>query len=359
MAAYYVFIVFALGAGAWALYHGMRQQLQVTVQRWGAVALVVLVLVVGFGSVMANLRPIQADMVYKAALSYEKESLPESLELFKHAIELAPNEDFYYFEIGRVYLLNAGAGQENAIAAIDAFVKAQSIAPLNTDHAKGLAKSYHVWAKIAAASGDTAAYQERLQRADEYYEIATSLSPNNAFLQNERVRFYFEEGNFARAEEAIAVSLEIDSEYYDTWMLLGDLHRAQEDWAGAAQAYEHALEVEPRHADVWSLLGGIYIEKLSRPVDAARAFVGMGDMYAGQSSLPEAIQAYNQALSLDPDLNDDWEFQRRLANAYDRMGQSDLAVSHAREALRLAPDEEQADLQAWLADLQAPGGVLP
>ncbi|MFN2269397.1 MAG: tetratricopeptide repeat protein [Anaerolineae bacterium] len=359
MTTYYVFIVFALVAGAGALYHGMRQQIQVAVQRWGVVALVVSVLVVGFGSVMANLRPIQADMVYKSALSYEKESPPMAIELFKHAIELAPNEDFYDFEIGRVYLLNAGSSPGNAEEAIKAFVKAQSIAPLNTDHVKGLAKSYQVWAKIAAASGDTARYQERLQRADEYYEIATSLSPHNAFLQNERVKFYLDEGNFARAEEAIAVSLEIDSEYYDTWMLLGDLHRAQEDWADAAQVYERALEVDPRHADVWSLLGGIYIEKLNRPADAARAFVGLGDMYADQGSLPEAIQAYNQALSLDSDLNDDWEFHRRLANAYDRMGQSDLAISHAREALRLAPDEEQAGLQTWLAELQAPGGVLP
>jgi hypothetical protein len=35
------------------------------------------------------------------------------------------------------------------------------------------------------------------------------------------------------------------------------------------------------------------------------------------------------------------------------MGQSSLAVSHAQEALELAPEEEQVDLQAWLAELQA------
>ncbi|MBN1976446.1 MAG: tetratricopeptide repeat protein [Anaerolineae bacterium] len=356
---YYAFIVFALIAGAWALYQGMRQQLQVAARRWGVVALVVLALLAGFLSVMVNLRPIRADMVYKAGLSYEKESPIEALELFKHAIELAPNEDFYYFELGRVYLLNVGSDPGNAVAAIEAFIKAQSIAPLNTDHVKGLAKSYHVWSKVAAASGDVAAYQERLQRADEYYEIATSLSPHNAFLQNERVRFYFEEGNLARAEEAIAVSLEIDSEYYDTWMLLGDLHCTREEWAEAAGAYERALEVDPNHADTWSLLGGIYIEKLNRPADAARAFIGMGGMHVDRGSLPEAIQAYNQALSLDPGLNDAWEFHYKLAEAYDRLGQSELAIFHARDALRLAPEEEQADLQVWLAELQALEGVRP
>ena len=359
MATYYGFIVFALAAGAWALYQGMRQQLQVAVQRWGVVALVVLVLVAGFVSIMANLRPIQADMVYKAGLSYEKESPPMTVELFKHALELTPREDFYYFELGRVYLMNVGTNPENAVAAIEAFIKAQSIAPLNTDHAKGLAKSYQVWAKIAEASGDVAAYQERLRRADEYYGIATSLSPHNALLQNERVKFYFDEGDFARVEEAISVSLKIDSEYYDTWMLLGDLNRAQEKWTEAAGAYERALEVDPNHADTWSLLAGIYIEKLNRPTDAAWALVGMGDMYVGQDSFPEAIQAYNQALSLAPNLNDSWEFHQKLADAYAQMGQSDLAVSQAREALRLAPEEEQADLQAWLAELQAPGEGLP
>jgi tetratricopeptide (TPR) repeat protein len=82
-------------------------------------------------------------------------------------------------------------------------------------------------------------------------------------------------------------------------------------------------------------------------------------MYADQDSLPEAIQAYNQALSLDPGLNDAWEFHRALANAYDRLGQRDLAITHAQEALSLAPDGERADLQIWLTELQAPAGGLP
>jgi tetratricopeptide (TPR) repeat protein len=382
MVAYYTFIVFALVAGAGALYQGMRQQLQVSVQRWGVVALVVLVLLAGFVSIMANLRPIQADMVYKVALSYEKQSLPEALELYKHAIALTPKEDFYYFELGRVYLLNVGTQPEYTVSAIEAFTDAQNIAPLNTDHVKGLAKAYHVWAKIAAASGDIARYQERFQRAEYYYDIAVSLSPHNAFLMNEWVKFYLEEGtfassnknvdlenadtwlrltedDFARAREVIADSLEIDSEYYDTWILLGDLYRTQESWAEAADAYEHAVEVDPNHADTWSLLSGIYIEKLNRPADAARALVGMGDMYADQGSFPEAIQAYNQAPSLDAGLNNDWEFYRRLANAYDRMGQSDMAITYAQEALKLAPDKELADLQAWLAELQASEDVEP
>jgi tetratricopeptide (TPR) repeat protein len=395
---YYVFIVFVLIAGAGALYLGTRQQPQVTAQRWGVVALVVLVLVVGYVAVVTNLRPIQADMIYKVALSYEKESLPEALALYKHAIALAPNEDFYYFELGRVYLTNtiSSDGQADpgkAVEAIEAFIEAQRIAPLNTDHAKGLAKSYHVWAKIAAASGDVATYQERLQRAEYYYDIATSLSPNNAFLRNEWVKFYLEEGNFVRAQEVIADSLEIDAEYDETWLLLGELHNRQGNLAEAAEAYERAVEVNPRQANVWSLLGEIYVH-LNRPADAARAWVGLGDMYVARESFPEAIEAYNQAMTLDPSFPDAWaglgdaygrmslfqeaadayeqalalapqaadawEVHRALAEVYDRMGQSSPAVLHAQEALRLAPEEEQADLQQWLAELQsAAEGVRP
>jgi tetratricopeptide (TPR) repeat protein len=396
MTTYYLFIVFVLIVGGIALYLGVRRTPQLTAQRWGVVSLVVLVLVTGYVAVMTNLRPIQADMVYKVALSYEKESLPEALKLYEHAIELAPHEDFYYFEMGRVYLMNAvldaGVNEENALAAIKAFTNAQEIAPLNTDHAKGLAKSYHVWAKIAAASGDAAAYQERIQRAEYYYDIATSLSPNNAFLRNEWVKFYLEEGNLERAGEVAADSLEIDPEYDETWVLLGEVHRLQGDLAEAAEAYEQALELNPRQANIWQLLGQIYLQ-LERPTDAARAWTGLGDMYVDQNSFSDALEAYNQAAALDPGLPEAWagtgdayagmnvlqeavdayeqalalapeasrawQVHRALADVYNRMGQSSLAISHAQEALRLAPDEEQADLQAWLADLQAAGGARP
>jgi tetratricopeptide (TPR) repeat protein len=389
MTAYYSFIVFVLIVGGGSLYLGMRRHPRQTAHAWGVVTLCVLILVVGYIAAVTNLRPIQADMVYKVALSYERESLPETLKLYEHAIELAPNEDFYYFEMGRVYLLNSlsqdtGADPAKAREAIDAFENAQAIAPLNTDHAKGLAKSYHVWAKIAAASGDAQTYEERLDRAEYYYGIATSLSPHNAFLRNEWAKFHLEEGHFERAQEVISDSLEIDTEYAETWLLLGELHRLQGDLAEAAEAYEQAVEIKPRQADIWQLLSQIYLQ-LERPADAARAWVGLGDMRVDQEAFADASEAYNQARSLDPDLPeawsglgdaytgmnllaeaaeayeralaleaaDAWAVHRALADTYNRMGQSGPAISHAREALALAPEAEQADLQAWLAELQA------
>jgi tetratricopeptide (TPR) repeat protein len=392
MATYYAFIVFVLIVGGVGLYLGMRRQPQQTAHLWGVVTLCVLVLVMGYVAVTANLRPIQADMVYKVALSYEKEGLTEALKLYERAIELAPHEDFYYFEMGRVYLMNTlsqetGPNEEYALAAIDAFKNAQAIAPLNTDHAKGLAKSYHVWAKIAAAAGDNKAYQERIDRAVYYYEIATSLSPHNAFLRNEWVKFYLEEGQFERAGEVVADSLEIDPEYDETWLLAGEVQRLQGNLAEAAEAYERAVEIRPRQANVWRLLGDIYLQ-LDRPSDAARALVGLGDMHVDQEAFTDAIEAYNQARSLDADLPeawsglgaayvgmnqlpeaveayeqalalgvaDAWEVHRALASAYHQMGQTGPAISHAREALELAPEDAQADLQTWLDDLQASSG---
>jgi tetratricopeptide (TPR) repeat protein len=398
MTAYYFFIIFVLIVGGISLYLGMRRQPRQTAHLWGVVTLFILVLVVGYIAAVSNLRPIQADMVYKVALSYEKESLPEALKLYERAIELAPNEDFYYFEMGRVYLMNTlsqetGANEEYALAAIDAFENAQGIAPLNTDHAKGLAKAYHVWAKIAAGSGDAQAYQERIERAEYHYDIATSLSPNNAFLRNEWVKFYLEEGNFERAKEVIDDSLEIDAEYDETWLLLGELHRLQGNLAEAAEAYERVVELRPDRTDIWRLLNEIYLQ-LDRPADAARVWVGLGDLHVNKGSFSDAIEAYDQARALDPNLSDAWsglgdaylgmdlpqeavdayeqalalapeatdawEVHRALADAYDRMERSDLALSHAKEALDLAPEEEQADLQTWLTELQAsPEGARP
>jgi tetratricopeptide (TPR) repeat protein len=69
--------------------------------------------------------------------------------------------------------------------------------------------------------------------------------------------------------------------------------------------------------------------------------------------LQEAVDAYEQALALAPEAAGAWEVHRALADAYNRMGQSGLAISHAKEALDLAPEEEQADLQAWFVEFQA------
>ena len=82
-------------------------------------------------------------------------------------------------------------------------------------------------------------------------------------------------------------------------------------------------------------------------------WVGLGDAYLGAKLFQEAVDAYEQALTLAPQTSDEWKVHQGLANAYVQMGQDSSAVSHAQEALSLAPEEERASLQALLAELQA------
>ena len=60
-----------------------------------------------------NLRIIHADIVFKMADPYNKTGLwPNATRLYKEAIKLAPDEDYYYLFLGRSYLEQAKEEKE-------------------------------------------------------------------------------------------------------------------------------------------------------------------------------------------------------------------------------------------------------
>lgn len=365
---YYWLIVFTLLVGGAVLLIGTGSAPQ-PVGVVSGVALVVLALLAGAVAVVTNLRPIQADIVFKQAGPYEQQDQwAMAVRHYQRSIDLAPGEDFYYLYLGRAYLEHAktlpdAASRNTVLNQTERTLKrARDIHPLNTDHSANLARMYRTWAELAE---DAETRQEMVRRSDVNYAIATRLSPQNAILWNEWAMLYLATGQFDKAQETIAYSLEMDPGFEQTWTVQADIYANQDQLDEALEAYWASLEIDPRQVQVWLRLGDIYREK-DRWAEAITAYERavelrprhtqvwrmLGSMYAQVGEPERAMGALQRALELEPDAPDAWDTHRLLALLYREVGRTDAALTHAETALAGAPEESRAPLEQLVAELE-------
>lgn len=343
VSAYYGFILFTLIVGGAALLLGTQRQSWQSTRPWSVIVLLVLALLVGAFVLRTNLTPIQADVVYKQADPYDRsQQWLVAIEHYKHAIDLAPREDFYYLYLGRAYLEYATTIEDSALRDTvmreteQTLTQAREINPLNTDHSANLARMYRRWADFTS---DEERRWSLLQRSSENYALATSLSPQNVILWNEWAMLYFYSlGDVTGYERTIQRSLEIDPEFDQTWLVCGDVNRQQNKLEEAARCYEQALALNAQGPQVWRMLA---------------------DTYIAMQRWEDAIDALTQTVALQPNADDIWNVHQVLARLYSQIGQPQQALTQARIALQLAPEDQQAMVQDLIAQLQSLGTAQP
>jgi tetratricopeptide (TPR) repeat protein len=281
--------------------------------------------------VRVNLGLVQADIIYKVGQAYDTAGQYENaIYLYEKAIDRQPSEDYYYLFLGRSQLELArqseGATRERYLRdAEQSLLRAQALNPLNTDHTANLGRLYLTWAQLAPAEER----QQLLQKSLDYYQTATSLSPNAAHLHNEYGAAYQLAGDLDQALAKLQVSLALDSRYVDTYRRLSDLYDEAGQYELAIQALQQALELRPNDYQSHSALGYLYAQ--------------MGD-------LDKAIAENLVVLQLRPN---DLASHRNLAILYQETGDLPAALSYAQQALTLARnDADRADLEAFILELQ-------
>ncbi len=254
---------------------------------------------------------------------------------YQRAVQLAPHEDFYYLYLGRALLeaatVTTDTAQQEAILRETerVLLQAQALSPLNTDHSANLARMYQRWADLPAGQAQR---ETLLALASRYYEMATSLSPNNPILWNQWATLYFysmgdEEGFWQRINR----SLEVDDGFEQTWLIIGDVRMMKGDLAGAGEAYHRALEIMPHMPQVWNALARVYLQQ-------------------GQNDA--AVEALNRSLELEPQGAWAWDAHRLLAIAYYQMGSPEMARAEAQTALQMAPEDQKPAIEQLLGQLQ-------
>lgn len=293
-----------------------------------------------------NIRVIQADIAFKLGESFSKSgSWPISIQIYQHAIELAPQEDYYYLFLGRSYLESAretsDISQREALfsQAKSDLLLARSLNPLNTDHTANLARLYSQW---AMTSEDEKLKAERFKESDRYFAQAVSLSPNNSRIWGEwAVLLMSNEKTHEQALPKLMKAYQLDPSYDWIAYLFGEYYRLQavrmENNAERKKIIEMALS---NYLKAVSLTEDINNKKTYLLIVAQLAMDG------GETL--QAIDALENILSLSSTEPDTWKYEKFLAELYFQDGQNEKALLHAQNALRLSPPDQQPAIESLI-----------
>ncbi|GAB4532338.1 MAG: hypothetical protein Fur0018_20920 [Anaerolineales bacterium] len=348
---FYFFGLLILLGLALTLPEAQPERRPVQASPWGGLAAPFALLAVMGISAVTNLRVVQADIAFKMADPFTRgDQWPVAMLVYQHAIELAPNEDYYYLFLGRAYLeqaKNLKTVNERRALFLQAekdLKKAQNLNPLNTDHTANLARLYSWW---VSASDDPAERKTYADLSNQYYQKALALSPNNVVLWDEWAVLDL---NFLQqpqaALEKLNHALELDDIYDRTYALLGDyyasLARQTQDPAMRQQNLEKSLAYYRQAFD-----NTPPYEKQSRYLYASAA----GNTYIELQQYPEAISAMEQALSVAA-AGARWRIEETLARLYVQIQDKPTALQYAQSALADAPQSEQQRLQGLFSQIQ-------
>ena len=254
---YYLFLFLAMTAIAAALMKGTAPRLRFWRRTTWWLYLILSLVVVAL-IFITNLSVVRADIYFKMGLARrEAERYDESIALYRRALALTPHQDRYYLFIGLDSMAKMEAASDAEQRSYwfegskEALEKAWEISPLDPDHPANLGTLYLRWAGMAS---DRAERAKRLERALEYYQQATAMSPHHHGLR-------------------------LQSDVLQIHLLLGDLYTAMGELDQAVLVYEKAREVDP---------------------DDYRSHRGLATVYQRLGRFDEALNEAERARDLAP-----------------------------------------------------------
>ncbi len=397
----------------------------------GALLAYGLVAAVAFAAVVVwNINPIRADMRFQQGQSLAEraglsaDQLVNTLDDYLNTVRLNPREDFYYLNLGRVLMslaesvrsqggqlgeprpdarvedllrLNDGSAlvgfvqtsspNEIMSYAEAVLLRAHDLNPRNKDHYANLGRLNSFWWRW---SNDP----ERLRTSAEWYEQVTPIAPQDVTLLNERAGVLVELGNYmagagdtaqaesyyGQARELLTRSAQLDPNYPDTQVRLGDLARLSGgDLDAAAEAYVRAIGQAPAavagsieaianalatRPDLILKLRAAYDEAAAREeaalaaspladaeLEPARAQLALLHTIAGLlavrgGDVPSSLEPYRRAAELQPA---NPTYSRNYSIVLSDTVRHDEAIAETRriiERLRGQPNSQQAISEA-------------
>jgi tetratricopeptide (TPR) repeat protein len=368
----------------------------------------------------SNLQPIAADIIYKQAAPWDQQGSAVlqqgtnvmgwdvAIEHYRRAIQLAPNEDFYYLWLGRALLEKAKATQDTQAAktwpdnanftkVIDdgannwnrkpntlpsasmsrddlltaariILTEARTINPLNTDHSANLAR---MWRQAGDIQTDANTKAADYQKSSQEYQTATTLSPNNAVLWNEWASLYLYSFNdYVKAKQMLDKSLSLDKQFDQTHLLLGELYMQQASALDQQRQQAAQVVAQTPATDTAKLDQAKQAQAKADQAFKDKLVEARGQFTQAVSLNPDSSQAYNVLSYIDQQLGNlnsaisttlvyidknpqDWNGYKNLALLYRDNNQIDLAKQAIQKAIDLAPADQKQALQGLLDQLNA------
>ena len=250
-----------------------------------------------------ELNPNDREVLIKLATinqTYYPENTDITIDYYNSLLEFGIDLDKIYYELGHLYL-----NKSDKIHAVTAFKLAQELNPENPYYNNSLAYAY-----IKA---------ELYDDAIEYYQLAIKLNPDaewTSIVCHALGAIYAEiKNNFEAAEATFNAGIVLDPNNVDIQLSLGDLYMAQNDLDRAIKTYCDAITVEPENYLTYAKTGLALWEK---------------------DYLEESIVAFHKSIELNPNFE---IAQNNLGVVYlDGIGDPKESVQYFKNAIDINPN---------------------
>jgi len=317
--------------------------------------------------IAGNLSPIQADIYAKQGLMMRDGRLwDSSIQFYRHAISMAPDQENYYLELSRTLMDRADTlgdfkGKEALFRENAALLEqAGKLHPKSPELYASLGHLYHRWADAVSDPTDR---KTRLDQSDLYFEQAAQGAPKNVAILNRWAQVSLAKGDFEETLKRLEQSRSLDPGFSSTYFQLGEVFSAQGRYEAAASFYQQAMTLTPRDGKARSAMGYLHYRKgeLSKAEElileglrmdpnqpTARSILGF--IYFRSGRLEQAME---ENLKILRGMPEEIGSHKNLALIYQRMGRLDEAIFHAQRALGLSPERNHAAIQEFINQMKA------
>ncbi|NER36119.1 MAG: tetratricopeptide repeat protein [Oscillatoria sp. SIO1A7] len=248
-------------------------------------------------------------------------------------------------EEGRVVGING----EAAADLLDGPVGLYLGIPINAFEGVRVRETVIETAEEAWKRGKARSDQEDYERAIEYFNQATRLSPDYADAYNSRGWAYHLQGKHERAIADFDQAIRLNADYVDAYNNRGWVYYRQGKHERAIADFDRAIRLNPDRARAYFHRGWVYYSqtKYERAIadcnsaiivnpNYAIAYNCRGVAYAAQKNYERALADYSESLRLN--VFEPWIVQTNRGIAYGLQGNYERAIEDYNQAIRLNPN---------------------
>jgi tetratricopeptide (TPR) repeat protein len=251
----------------------------------------------------------------------------------KKAIELHPENDMAYVELGRIYLNQGKLSQ-----AEDLLGKAIFLDPENKKAYAELEKLYRLRGK---------AFQ-----VEDFFKKAIELDPKNDKAYVGLGRYYLVQKKDVQAEDSFKKAIELNPKNATAYVGLGYFYQRRDEFSHAEDSFKKAIEMNPRSDKAYAGLGRLYIKqgKLSQAEDSyrraiemnpeyAKAYFELGQLYKNQGKSFQAEDSFKKAIEMNPEDDKSCIELGRFYRSQDKLSQAEDVF---KKAIEINPKNDAA-----------------
>ena len=173
--------------------------------------------------------------------------------------------------------------------------------------------------------------QKELSITEDLFEQENKVKKDSDYVWEafDKALYYFFKEEYAKALPYMEIVIEIEPVF--AYMCIGYCYEKLGAYTKAIEAYKQAIRINPDPLGTWE-------------------YCRLGSAYYGLGLYKEAIESYNQAIRIDPDYT---EAYFRLGQVFFPLNRYTDAIEVCKQALRIDPDNVDAHLSLGLIYLKS------